>query len=373
MKCVCMIPARANSKRVPRKNLRILYDKPLVVWAINAAKEANCFEDIYLNSEDDIFKTIAEENGIKFYKRPEELSSDTATNDDFMYDFLQNIECDAVVQLLPTSPFLQPEFVKFFCDEIKTTERDALISMKEIKIECLYRFDPINFSVTEKTKPSQELTPVMAYACSPMAWKTKPFMENYESKTGAYHANGNANLIRVSGYAAIDIDTEEDWQLAEVVAEKIALNKKTTPQYYVPGEVIGVESNVPDILAKDGVKENDLFDVNNEVADIVKLVDSKEGGSWSKRVIDSASNSMTLICQDKGGCNRLHKHYNWDEVWWILRGEWKFEIEGRERVVSAGDIVFIERGKKHRITSLQDGSIRFAVSRSDVPHVYVKE
>lgn len=373
MKVICMIPARMGSKRIPKKNIRILYDKPLIAWAILAAKNANCFDEIWVNGDDEIFGDIAKEYGVLYYHRPAILGTDAATNDDFMYDFLQCNDCDAVVQLLPTSPFVQPQFVKFFYDEIKNpnnAHRDALISVKEIKIECLYRFEPINYNAQEKTKPSQELTPVMAYACSPMAWKKKAFMEYYKINLGAYHANGNANLIRVAGYAAVDIDTEEDWKMAEVIAAAMQ-QVPCAPQYYVPGLVKGIEADVPSILKKDGVQDNDLFNVNNLWFNINQHLLSATFESWSKRIIDSPSNSVTLIHQNKGEGNRRHFHYNWDEWWYIISGKWEFEIEGNKHIIKTGDVVFIGRGKIHRIIALENGSIRMAVSRADIAHVYV--
>ena len=105
MKVIAMIPARQGSKRIPKKNIRLLNGIPLISYVIRAAKQANCFDEIYVNSESDIIGKLALEEGVKFYKRPDELSSDSATNDDFVLDFLENINCDALVQVLATSPF----------------------------------------------------------------------------------------------------------------------------------------------------------------------------------------------------------------------------------------------------------------------------
>ena len=76
-----MIPARMGSKRIEKKNIRILNGKPLISYVIEAAIEANCFDEIYINSESEVFKDIAETYKIKFYKRSEELSNDDKTND----------------------------------------------------------------------------------------------------------------------------------------------------------------------------------------------------------------------------------------------------------------------------------------------------
>ena len=66
-KIVAMIPSRLNSKRVFKKNLRLIDGKPLVNYIIEKVKRIKIFDEIYLNSESDIFNKIAIENGIKFY------------------------------------------------------------------------------------------------------------------------------------------------------------------------------------------------------------------------------------------------------------------------------------------------------------------
>mgnify|MGYP001273896647 CR=1 FL=1 len=89
-KIVAMIPARMGSTRIPKKNIRLLNGIPMISYIIRAAKNANCFDEIYVNSESKILGQIAVEEGVKFYERPSHLSSDNATNDDFTKDFMQN-------------------------------------------------------------------------------------------------------------------------------------------------------------------------------------------------------------------------------------------------------------------------------------------
>ena len=69
MKTVCMIPARLGSSRVKKKNLRLINGKPLISYIIDTVKQCDCFDEIYLNSEALIFKEIADQHSISFYKR----------------------------------------------------------------------------------------------------------------------------------------------------------------------------------------------------------------------------------------------------------------------------------------------------------------
>lgn len=366
MKIVCMIPARMGSQRVKKKNLRLLNNIPLVCYPIRAAKEAGCFDEIYINSEADIFEEIAENEGIAFYKRPSHLASNTATNDQFVAEFLDRVDCDAVVQLLPTSPFLSSEEVANFTQTM--AEYDTLIAVHNQQIECIYRGEPINFVRKEETAPSQTLSPIQVYACSPMGWKRQVFLDNIEKYDAAYHGgDGKTGTFLLKGFATVDIDNEEDFQLAEAIVR--ARKNQQLPQYY--GE--DVEIHVPNILEKDGIVNNDFSEENKEITNLRKLVAENREGTWSKRLINTPSNSMTVIQQLPGEGNRRHYHPAWDEWWYILKGRWHWEVEDTIREVKEGDIVLIERGKWHRITAVGNTpAIRLAVSREDVPHVYTK-
>ena len=123
-----MIPARLGSQRVKKKNLRLLYGLPLIQYIINAAKGSSLLNEIYINSESTQFLDIAKESGVKFYQRPEELSSDTATNDDFVLDFINKVECDILIQLLPTSPFISTEEIDGFIKAMLDGNFETIIS-----------------------------------------------------------------------------------------------------------------------------------------------------------------------------------------------------------------------------------------------------
>jgi len=134
-----------------------------------------------------------------------------------------------------------------------------------------------------------------------------------------------------------------------------------------------IEIDVPSILERDGVVHNDLFDSNNEVVNLGDILAAKPvDQSWSKRVIDTDSNSMTIIAQMPGEGNRRHYHPDWNEWWYIVQGEWEWEIDGEIKRIKAGDLVMVAKRRVHKITAVGDKmAIRMAVSRADVEHIYV--
>jgi CMP-N-acetylneuraminic acid synthetase/quercetin dioxygenase-like cupin family protein len=373
LKIVAMIPARMGSKRVKAKNLRLIDGKPLIEYVLDTISQIDIFDEVYVNSEDAIFTDIAGKYGVKFYQRPEHLSSDTATNDEFAYDFIQNIECDILIQVLPTSPFITKEEINAFVTKMVDEKLDTLVSVEHKQIACVYEGKAMNFDKLAKNPPSQTMTPVMAYATALMGWKATKYNENIEKYSVAYHGGeGKTGYFELRGLSTLDIDREEDFRLVEAIAVAQSNIVEKEPEYYDAATKIHSEVDVPSILIKDGVEINDLFDVNKEVAKLSEILEKMPTDkSWSKRVVDTESNSMTIISQMPGEGNRRHHHPDWNEWWYIVEGVWEWEIEGEIKKIYAGDIVFMKKNRKHKITAAGTSrAIRMAVSRADVAHVY---
>jgi quercetin dioxygenase-like cupin family protein len=108
------------------------------------------------------------------------------------------------------------------------------------------------------------------------------------------------------------------------------------------------------------------------VKEIISSFDSNTSGS--KRLVNTENNSATLIHQLPGEGNREHYHPEWNEWWYIIDGQWEWNIEGEKVIVEKDDVVFIPKGKLHHITAVGNKpAIRLAVSREDVEHIYIEQ
>src|SRR3954469_19566323 len=103
---IAMIPARMGSQRLPKKNLRTLRGVPLIVRAIRKCQEAGCFDEIWVNSENEAFAPIAEEEGVRFHQRPAELGNNQATSEEFVTEFFRAHDCERLAQVHSIAPLL---------------------------------------------------------------------------------------------------------------------------------------------------------------------------------------------------------------------------------------------------------------------------
>ena len=376
IKKIAMIPARMGSQRVKKKNVRMILGKPLIAYVVESCLEAKVFDAIYINSENSVFEEIAHEYGVSFYRRPAQHSSDSATNDDFALDFIQNVPGNVLFQLLPTSPLISAEEIRAFVNRMLAEDYDALVSVKHEQISCIYKNRPINFDPLKIVPLSQEQEPIKAYATALMAWKYESFIDNMKKYGAAYHGGqGKVGYFELRGLSTVDIDQEEDFELAEqiLIAQRMNLKPSSTPRYYGETESGRTELDITGIMKRDGVEITNLKEANREKIRVKDVIESyPKDKSWNHQVINTESNSMSIISQNPGEGNRKHYHPDWNEWWYIVEGEWEWEIEGTKKIISAGEIVFIPKGVVHQITVIgEKRAIRMAVSRADVEHVYV--
>ena len=129
---MAIIPARGNSKGIPRKNMYLLNGKPLLYWTIKVACEANIFSKIIVSSEDKEILTYAKECNVFAFQRPSNLSQDHIASSDVVCDVLKRLKNDNLTKyfmlLQPTSPLRTSEHIKDAYKQFLNNKAKSLIS-----------------------------------------------------------------------------------------------------------------------------------------------------------------------------------------------------------------------------------------------------
>lgn len=108
MKILAVIPARAGSKGIPNKNIRLVNNKPLIYYSIKNALESKWITDVIVTTDSPEIEIIAKQMGVIYKQRDEKLCGDAVTLDSVIYDAIpENSEYDYIVTMQPTSPTLK--------------------------------------------------------------------------------------------------------------------------------------------------------------------------------------------------------------------------------------------------------------------------
>ena len=223
-RALAVVPARGGSKRLPRKNLRLLGGKPLVCHTLDAAIDSGCFAEIVLSSDDPgILALAGDYPQVRPHRREADWSGDRCT----VFDFLHHLVteggagegCDALALLLPTAPFRTVRSVRGVAAML-TREVDSVVSL------CRYDFPP-QFGVyleeaTGEIRPAFDPSPLLSGATrsQDQAPILHPNGAVYMAWIDAYRQYGTFYRGRCRGYEmdryeSLDIDSEADLEYAE--------------------------------------------------------------------------------------------------------------------------------------------------------------
>ncbi len=131
-KIISIIPARGGSKRIPRKNLKILNGKPLLAYSIEHSIKSKKIYETYVSTEDSEIKKVAYEFGAKVINRPPEFATDKASTESVLLhaiEYLKN-DLDYIVLLQPTSPIRYPALIDEAIELILNENGDSLLSVR---------------------------------------------------------------------------------------------------------------------------------------------------------------------------------------------------------------------------------------------------
>ena len=215
MKYIIVIPARANSKRLPGKNMRLLGNKPLIQYSIDFAFKNFSKDLIWVNSDDQEIITFAKHKGVNTIVRPDELASDYSSIVDvlkFQVNYFQKngIDCDAIILLQPTNPFRDDDLLKKAIEKFEASNRNSLatFSVSEKKIGTIEHntFRPKNYFSGQR---SQDLE--RSYYENGLLYITRcnSILE------GKVVTDDVFPLVCSNRKASIDIDYLEDFVFAE--------------------------------------------------------------------------------------------------------------------------------------------------------------
>ena len=106
-----IIPARGGSKGVPQKNIALIGNTPLLVYSIKAAQQSGMTRITVSTDDKKIAKVAKKYKGVDILDRPEEYATDTSSDYGYLKHYFENVDCEEVALLRPTTPFRNPIFM----------------------------------------------------------------------------------------------------------------------------------------------------------------------------------------------------------------------------------------------------------------------
>jgi len=138
---LAIVPARAGSKGLPGKNIRLLAGKPLLAWPIAAAKGSVYVDRVIISTDSAEFAEIGITHGAEApFLRPAELASDTAPSIDFILHAIDALEAEGdeyhyIVLLEPTSPLTETSDIDAALAQLDASEAEAIVGIAAMETQ----------------------------------------------------------------------------------------------------------------------------------------------------------------------------------------------------------------------------------------------
>ena len=215
-KSVAIITARGGSKRIPHKNIRDFCGKPIISYSIEAALSSDVFDEVMVSTDDEAIASIARSFGAAVpFMRSAESANDYASTDDVIAEVLRTYEAggtrfDRFCCIYPTAPFVTAEKLK---------NAMALLDQAESVMPVVaFSYPPQRGIILENGRIRRKYQDLekMYHDCG----------QFYACRTDAFFRDGTTDVddlvpMIMPEMEVQDIDTEEDWAIAELKYRKM--------------------------------------------------------------------------------------------------------------------------------------------------------
>ena len=226
---LCVLPARGGSKRIPGKNIKLFFGKPIIAYSIEAAINTSLFDEIIVSTDDEEVAEIARQYGAKVpFMRPAQLANDftgTAAVIRHAVEWFQEHgqQVDQVCCIYPTAPFLKTEYIQRGYDQLNEAQSDFAVSVTPYPYPIQRAVFVTDQGRLEMRQPefmntrSQDL-PVAFHDAAQFYWgQAQAWLQGKPLFT-----NGTVP-VELPRHMVCDIDTPDDWVYAEMMAKAIQM------------------------------------------------------------------------------------------------------------------------------------------------------
>lgn len=222
MKSVAIIPARGGSKRISRKNIKLFLGEPIISYSIRAAIDSRLFDTVIVSTDDDEIAQIAIKCGASVpFRRSPENSDDTTGLAEVLIEVVKKLDTNynIICCLLPTAPFVNPlKLIKAHTKLVNSSAK-AIVPVMQYSYPIQRSLQITNQDVLKMnwpenyTKRSQDLAPSYHDVGQFYFIDTDTLL----AEESLFPTNSQAIIIAET--EAQDIDTEDDWIIAEMKYE----------------------------------------------------------------------------------------------------------------------------------------------------------
>ncbi len=211
MKVVAFATIKLNSRRVPKKNLQIIGERPLCYHILDTATKVRGIDEIIVYCSDPAVKEYIP-NKIEFLKRPKWLDGDEIKAKDTYTAFTNDVDADIYIALCTTSPFIKASTLQNSLDKVLSGEYDSAFTAQKAQTFVWYKGKPLNYELSDIPR-TQDIEPVFIETSAYFIFNKSMWKEN------GRRIGFKPYIQEVDAIEGIDIDTLDDLRFAQMIAK----------------------------------------------------------------------------------------------------------------------------------------------------------
>lgn len=209
MKTIALIPIKFNNRRLPGKNIKPLGGRPLMQYIQETLLQVKGIDEIYVYCSDEGVKEYLLP-GVCYLKRPQSLDQDSTKINEVLASFAQAKKADLYLLTHATAPFIKAESIQKGIDAVKSDNYDSAFAVIRQQDFLWQNGKPLNYDLSAIPR-TQDLVPIYRETCGFYLYTYWQIVEQNR------RIGDKPYFVEVSEIEAIDIDEQEDFDLAEAI------------------------------------------------------------------------------------------------------------------------------------------------------------
>ncbi len=223
LKIVALLPMKGNSERVPNKNLKEFYGRPLYHRLLDTLLASQYIDKVVINTDSENIKNDVLKNypdNVVILNRPQEIIGDYVSMNKIIEHDINNIEADIYLQTHSTNPLLKKDSIdraiEKMIEVIEKGAHDSIFSVTKMQTR-LYdaQGNPFNHNPKELLR-TQDLPPLFEENSNFYIFTKESFSKADNKRIGI-----NPLMFEIDKLESVDIDDEQDFTLAEMIFKQL--------------------------------------------------------------------------------------------------------------------------------------------------------
>lgn len=210
MKIVLFIPIKLNNQRLPGKNIMMLNGQPVCKYIFDTINTIDMIDEKYVYCSDERIMEYMPD-GLKFLKRDSYLDGFQVKGLELIEYFVRDVDADIYVLTHTTQPFTKAASIKCALEKVINEDYDSAFSAIALQDYMWMNGKPLNYDLKDIVR-TQDMEPIYMETGAFFIFRKEVF-----TKLGQRIGN-KPYIYVIDQFEAVDIDTKEDFEFAEVVA-----------------------------------------------------------------------------------------------------------------------------------------------------------